>query len=102
MSAATPHNRAHRIIAEVHGFRRHQDAQRARRPDHSIAFSAPMIALTIAGSAPRQMKTLVPATSSSIECGRAVSGLRASPDELLGVAAGSTTTATKASGGKLS
>jgi hypothetical protein len=29
-----------------------------------------MMALTIVGSAPRQMKTLVPSTSSSIECGR--------------------------------
>ena len=43
-------------------------AQRTCRADHLTAFSAPIIALTIAGSAPRQMKTLVPATSSSIKC----------------------------------
>ena len=55
-----------------------------------------MIALTIAGSAPRQMNTLVPATSSSIECGRVEEAGRRFRDTPPAAAA-STTTGTKPS-----
>jgi len=61
------------------------------------AFSAPMIALTIAGSAPRQMKTLVPATSISIKCGRVGEGGTGGSDKLQRAASVSTTTGTKPS-----
>ena len=57
-----------------------------------------MIALTIAGSAPRQINTLVPATSSSIECGRVGAGGPGGFGSLTHAAAAvSTTTGTKPS-----
>ena len=61
-----------------------------------ISFNAPMIAITVAVSAPGQIQTLDPATSSSMTGGRAsaglFSGLCAGGDAALG---GSTTTGAK-------
>src|SRR5579872_2278150 len=56
-------------FAEVDRARRHEHVHRARRTDHFEAFRAPMIAVTIAASAPRQIQTLTPSSSNSITCG---------------------------------
>ena len=86
-----------RPFAEVDRPRRHQHAHRARRTDHFAAFSAPMIAVTIATSAPGHTQTLDPSMSNSIECGRASPVLFAPPTSgdctVLGA---STTTGAKA------
>jgi hypothetical protein len=91
--------KAVRAFAKVDGSCRDHHAQRPGRPNHLAACNAPMIAVTIAGSASRQIKTLVPTTSNSIECGRAGVSLFASPVEPLGDAPGSTITGNVATGG---
>ena len=65
-SPRAPHNRALRIIADVNRPCRHHHSDRARRPDHLRTFSAPMIDVPIAGSAPREIQAPVPSTSSSM------------------------------------
>src|SRR3954453_15937628 len=85
-----------RALAEIDGPGCDHHAQRAARADHFAAFSAPMMAFTIPGSAPGQMKTLDPSTSNSIACGRATGGWLASREEPP-LAAASTTTGTKPS-----
>ena len=55
-----------RPFAEVDRPRRDEHAHRARRADHSAAFSAPIIAVTISTSAPDQIQTLDPSTSTSM------------------------------------
>src|SRR5206468_1079599 len=67
------HDLAHQPRQAVHAFAKidgpggDHDAQRAARANHLMAFSAPMMAFTMPGSAPGQMKTLDPSTSNSIE-----------------------------------
>ena len=61
-----------RAFAEIDRLRRHHHAHRAGRADHFATFNAPMIAVTIAAFASRQIQTLVPSISSSIEWGREV------------------------------
>src|ERR1700761_4440925 len=62
-------------FAEVDRTRRDQHAHRPGRTDHFAAFNAPMIAVTIAASASRQIQTLDPAISNSMTGERASAGL---------------------------
>ena len=68
---ANQRHQTFRPFAEVDRPRRDEHAHRARQTDHLAAFSAPMIALTIATSAPDHTQTLDPSMSNSIKCGRA-------------------------------
>jgi hypothetical protein len=76
-----PHDLAHQSrqafspFEEIDGLHRHHHPYRTCRANHLAAFSAPMIAATIAASAPGQTHTIEPSMSNSIECGRATGAL---------------------------
>ena len=71
----TQHNRALRIIAEVHGFRRHQHPDRSGRDQHSATHAferqiARNTAFTSRGLAPPGTLTLIIPITISMQAGR--------------------------------